>query len=234
LGTQALEALARRLNEEAGDGPPYRVVSSMRVPATIPASPDGAKGEWDGVLLRQAGTAESPPAWDICLLMEAKASVDAATSDLPRLLRGLRLLAHAEERVTYTFATRQGPVRLRGQSLRALGGCDAALERIVLYCCDAPADETPRLLGAASRMQLLSTRASLEFAVMPAGARDAEPHALEQVWHQLLHEPRWSAVLNQYPMLCQARDLMAHPDDLLAAIGCAPAAVAQQAVEPPK
>jgi len=224
---RALEALARRLNAaEDGGGPRYRVVTSMRAPATLPAHHSHAKTEWDAVLLRQAedGT------WEIGLLVEAKASVDAAATDLPRLLRGLRLLAQADENAVYTFQTREGAVALRGASLRRLPGSDADLAAAVLYCSNAPEQPAPRLLSAASRMQLLSAPASLAF----ASTLDADAHRetgqgpetpahretagrLEPVWRDLLASQRWHAVLNQYSTLCTALGLMVHVRDLEAA-----------------
>lgn len=218
VATKAIEALARQLNNAAGAEASYRVVTSLRVPASIPASSKRAKTEWDTVLLRHAKTVDAMPVWDVCLLIEVKASVDAATTDLPRLLRGLRLLAHAKENTVYPFKTRQGTVRLRGASLRALTTDDAALKKTVLYCCDAPAETTPRLLSAASRMQLLSAHASMEFAGALAEKQHADSQGLDAVWHELLESPRLSAVLYQYPMLRQVRELMVHTGDLLAAI----------------
>ncbi|MFJ4290910.1 3-deoxy-D-arabino-heptulosonate 7-phosphate synthase [Cupriavidus sp. NPDC089707] len=217
---QALEALARRLNESETAPASYRVVTSMRVPASIPATHERAKTEWDAVLLRQVLPMEKTPAWEICLLAEAKASVDAATTDLPRLLRGLRLLAHADKDAVYAFETQQGVVSLHGASLRALCTDAASLAGTVLYCCDAPAEAGAgaRLLGAASRMQLLSAQASLEFASALAQAQTADSAVLAPVWQQLLESPRWHSVLNQYPTLWQVRELMVHPDDLMAAI----------------
>ncbi|WP_029044655.1 hypothetical protein [Cupriavidus sp. amp6] len=218
LAAQALRALAQRLNEAEKAQVSYRVVTSMRVPASIPATHERAKTEWDVVLLRQVLPIAETPAWDICLLAEAKASVDAATTDLPKLLRGLRLLAHADKDVVYAFETQQGTVRLHGAALSALRADADGLAGTVLYCCDAPAEPRPRLLGAASRMQLLSAQASLEFASALAHAQAADPAALAPVWHQLLESPRWRSVLNQYPTLRQVRELMVHPDDLMAAI----------------
>jgi hypothetical protein len=215
---QVLEALARRLNETEGPQVTYRVVTSMRVPASIPASPERAKSEWDVVLLRSAPPVDSTAVWDVCLLVEAKASVDAATTDLPRLLRGLRLLGHAKEDAVYSFESHEGTVRLRGASLSALPTDEADLASTVLYCCDAPAEATTRLLSAASRMQLLSAPASLEFASKLAEQQHMDTQCLEAVWHQLLESPRWRAVLHQYPMLRQARELMVHTADLSAAI----------------
>lgn len=217
VAMQALDALARGLNKTEG-APSYRVVTSMRVPAAIPASAERAKSEWDAVLLRQAPSANATFVWDVCLLVEAKASPDAATTDLPRLLRGVRLLAHAEESVVYPFETRQGTVPVRGASLRALSTDESALARTVLYCCDTPAEETPRLLSAASRMQLLSAPASLRFAASLAEKHAADPHDLGTVWDQLLESSRWRAVLHQYPMRRQVRELMVHIEDLLDAI----------------
>ncbi|WP_018007364.1 hypothetical protein [Cupriavidus neocaledonicus] len=220
--TQAIEALAQRLNAAAGASAPYRVVTSMRVPAAIPAAHQHAKSEWDVVLLGQSAaageTADETPAWNVCLLVEVKASVDAATTDFPRLLRGLRLLAHADKDVVYPFATRQGTVPLRGAALCALPSAAAALSRTVLYCCDAPAEPTPRLLGAASRMQLLSATPTLDFAAALTAASPAGVRELEPVWRALLEAPGWRAVLNQYATLRQVRELMVHTDDLVAAV----------------
>ncbi|PZX20952.1 conserved hypothetical protein [Cupriavidus phytorum] len=222
LAAQAVEALARRLNAAAGASAPYRVVTSMRVPAAIPAAHKHAKTEWDVVLLRQSAatedTAGETPAWDVCLLVEVKASVDAATTDFPRLLRGLRLLAHADKDDVYSFATRQGMVPLRGAALRALPSAPPALSRTVLYCCDAPAEPTPRLLSAASRMQLLSATPTLDFAAALTATPPADARELEPVWRTLLEAPGWRAVLDQYATLRQVRELMVHTDDLLAAV----------------
>lgn len=213
LAARALQALADLLNRDENA---YRVVTSMRVPASMPASARRAKSEWDAVLLRGAPHADS--AWDICVLVEAKASADAAATDLPRLLRGLRLMAEARPDATYTFATRQGTMALRGSSLAALPTGIETLAATVLYCCNAPADAGARLLSAASRMQLLSAPASLDYAGRLAQGQPVEASALEPVWRLLLHTPAWRCVLHQYPLLRQARDLMVHPEDLLAAI----------------
>jgi hypothetical protein len=199
---RAIEALAHRMNLEAGTDV-YRVVTSMRVPSAIPSSHERAKTEWDVALLQSAAGG----AWNVCLLVEAKASPDAATTDFPRLLRGMELLAHAEAWTDYTFETQQGPVALRGASLRGLTTSN------VLYCCDAPADSSPRLLNAASRMQLLSASASLEYA-----GNLADTRLLDPVWQELLESPRWRKVLHQYPMLREVRELMVHADDLLLAL----------------
>ncbi|MDR5760081.1 3-deoxy-D-arabino-heptulosonate 7-phosphate synthase [Caballeronia sp. LZ035] len=219
LAADALGALARRLNYLEAGRAAYGVVTSMRVPATIPGSAARAKSEWDAVLLRRAWRGAAASAWDVCLLVEAKSSVDAAATDFPRLLRGVRLLACAEADVEYAFGTREGEVRLRGASLAALRTDEAALRRSILYCCDAPAEPAPRLLNAAYRMQLLTAPASLNFAARLDEGFLAEPAELEPVWKELLSSPRWATVLNQYPMLRQVRELMVHPHDLLAVAG---------------
>jgi len=217
LAAQALDALAAQL--DACDAHrTYRVVTSMRVPASIPAKHDRAKTEWDAVLLERARGAEPSAAWHVRFLVEAKASADAATTDLPRLLRGLSLLAQADPDTVYAFDTREGAVRLHGASLRALTTDAAALQREVLYCCDASADPTPRLLGAASRMQLLSAPASLEYASALVQRTQADPRGLDVVWHALLALPSWHAVLHQYESLRQVWTLMVGVDDLMAAI----------------
>ncbi|MGF6967118.1 hypothetical protein OKW43_004146 [Paraburkholderia sp. WC7.3g] len=221
--TDALDALARRLNDAPGVVATYRVVNSMRVPATIPASHERAKTEWDVVLLRQAQPPADAAAWDLCLLVEAKASVDAATTDLPRLVRGLTLLAHADPHTVYSFRTQQGTVRLGGASLAALTSDRAGLRRTVLYCCDAPVEAAPRVLSPASRMQLLSAHATLDFADALADGRDADCTVLEPVWRQLLESPRWQPVFDQYATLREVRELMVHPDDLRAVVGIADA-----------
>ncbi|ARP81345.1 hypothetical protein CAL12_11170 [Bordetella genomosp. 8] len=225
----AIVALAQRLErdeagDEAGQGgqTAYRVVTSMRVPASLSASADRAKTEWDVVLLRRNavrpqrdaafGIAEDP--WDVCLLVEAKASLDAATTDLQRLLRGLRLLASADASLVYHFQTRDGNVPISGASLRAPCTDDAALRASVLYCCDAAQEAQTRLLGAASRMQLLSAPASLAFAARCAEDPRTGVDMLEPVWQALLATPAWTPVLHQYTTLRQVRELLVHVDDL--------------------
>ncbi|MBO1112576.1 3-deoxy-D-arabino-heptulosonate 7-phosphate synthase [Bordetella petrii] len=219
LAAQALQALARRLNQAGGAGQAYRVATSLRVPAALSAGAGRAKSEWDAALLRQ-GRADGPePGWDVCLLVEAKASADAAITDLPRLLRGLRLLVQADPGRLYAFQTEHDTVSLRGASLHALDTGEDSLAGTVLYCCDAPVEAAPRLLGAASRMQLLSAPPSLDYAGILAQGRDADDACLEPVWETLLAAPGWRAVLHQYPTLRQVRALMVRPADLLAAAG---------------
>lgn len=218
----ALRALARRLTESER-ATSYSVATAMRVPASLPGH-DRAKTEWDAVLLRRAdtvdkaGKADGTDAWDVCLLVEAKASVEAAGTDLPRLLRGVRLLSQADADTVYGFDTAQGTVRVRGGSLRALPVDEAGLSSTVLYCCDGPADAAPRLLNAASRMRLLSAQGSIAFASALARGRRADTAILASVWQQLVESPGWRAVLHQYPTLRRVREWMVNTEDLLAAI----------------
>ncbi len=130
---------------------------------------------------------------------------------------GLRLLAHADPQTNYAFSTRQGRFALRGASLRGLPVDGPRLDATVLYFCDGPAESIPRLLSAASRMQLLSAPPSLEYASRAAQDQNAA-QALAPVWQLLLESPQWASVLHQYPTLCQARELMVHADDLTDAI----------------
>jgi len=216
LAARALEALAQRLHE--AEAPvSYRVVTSMRVPASMPSGHEHAKTEWDAVLLWQAATVHDAAVWDVCLLIEAKASVDAASTDFARLLRGMRLLASADATADYSFETQQGIVRIRGASLHALPVEGDRVANTVLYCCDALPDEPPRLLNAASRMQLLSAPGSLDYASTLMDEAHADSRTLESVWQALIESPRWASVLDQYAMLRQVRELMVHAGDLLSA-----------------
>lgn len=210
---QAIEALAQRLEADSEEGTRYSVVTSLHVPASIDTPRARAKTEWDVALLGGSSSGR-----EVCLLVEAKASVDAATTDFPRLLRGLRLLGSASGDADYIFESAQGPVRLRGSSLRALGVTAADPRDTVLYCVDAPVEPRPRPLGAASRMQLLSAQASLDYATALAEGNEPAPRALEAVWHALLSESAWRPVLYQYATQRRVRELMVHVDDLLAAV----------------
>lgn len=207
-----MKALAQCLDKADGSPAAYRVVTSMRVPASLAAGHARAKPNGTRCL-RRAGTHEATPCWDVCLLVEAKASADAATTDFARLLRGLRLLSRANENACYAFETREGTVQVRGASLSALRTDEAALEQTVLYCCDASDAAAFRLLGAAGRMRLMTAPASLNYA-----SRLADPQDLEAVWDALLVSPQWAATLGQYPALRLVRELMVHPDDLLEAV----------------
>lgn len=215
---EGLRSLAAWMTE-ADTTARYRVVTAMHVPAAIVNGARHAKTEWDAVLLRSASASRSDAIdWDVCLLVEVKASADAATTDFPRLMRGLQLLAQADKGSTYPFGTRQGLVSLRGASLRALLTPTHDIDNVVLYCCDAPADTPPRLLSAASRMQLLSATCSLDYA---AGLGTTDPltiESLEPVWRALLDAPGWAQVLHQYSTMARVRDLMVHVEDLTRAL----------------
>jgi hypothetical protein len=226
LAAHALDALARHLGRVDGKRWTYRVVTAMHVPAVLVDSAQRAKTEWDAVLLRQPNTeGDASPPWDVCLLVEVKASANAATTDFPRLLRGLQLLSQADAHVVYPFLTKQGTVDIRGASLNALPTTDTAetFQDAVLYYSDAPADQAPRPLSAASRMQLLSSTTTLDYASKlkhddmkhdDTADDTARIRELEPVWQALLNDPRWLTVLNQYATLRRVRELMVHIADL--------------------
>ncbi|WP_431257846.1 3-deoxy-D-arabino-heptulosonate 7-phosphate synthase [Roseateles chitinivorans] len=214
LAVQALDGLVDRMNAAAGETR-YRIVASLRIPPSFPGDAQRAKSEWDVALLKRS---DADGDWDLCLLVEAKASPDAATTDLPKLLRGLRLLAQADIDTTYAFTSTDGEVRLRGASLSALPTEEGDLARAVLYCCDGLEDRTPRLLSAASRMQLLCAEASLDFAAALEDGASADPSRLIPVWRLLLEAPAFTSVLRQYETLRAVRELMVHPGDLQAAV----------------
>lgn len=208
----------------------WRVVTAMQTPAALSQGARGAKTEWDVVVLRPSATTSG---WDIVLLLEVKASADAAVSDFPRLLRGLRLLASAEPEGQYEFATGQGAVLVSGASLRALGVDDATLARTVRYVCDTvPAGDTPLTLTPANRMRLLLLPASVAFAAhlldgkQPGHARlqsrsthlQPGPAELDAVWQALLTRPSLRPVLHHRTLLEQVHGLMVHPDDLMVAL----------------
>lgn len=211
---QALKTLISPSPTPQDSGSPYRVVTSMRVPSALVAGAAHAKSEWDVVLLKQASAEHTTPTYDLCLLIEAKASSEAAATDLPRLMRGLQCLANAQADETYGFDTQQGAVVLQGASLKDLIRDDAPDADRVLYCCDGAADDKPRLLTHANRMQLLSDAASLAFAVRLSGGDTPDLRALDAVWEQLLSSPRWEPLRQQYPLLHRVRELMVHLDDL--------------------
>lgn len=208
----SLQALADSLNTVAA-GQPYRVVTAMYVPAALAAHQEGGKTEWDAVLLRQVS---DEPLWDICLLVEAKASPDSVSTDFPRLLRGLKVLSQADPARHYAFKAREGIFDLRGVSLQSLPTEADAVGRCVLYSSDAPAERHPRLLSAAARMQLLSSPECLGFAMALAEGWPADARSLEVLWEQLVGAPQWQALLGQYEVIRRARELMVHVDDLMA------------------
>src|SRR5690606_25580412 len=74
LAAKALTVLAEGLNEVETTGAIYRVVTSLRVPAAILNGRERAKSEWDAVLLGRSAGVSDDQGWDVCLLLEAKAS----------------------------------------------------------------------------------------------------------------------------------------------------------------
>ncbi len=226
LTKQALQGLADFLNVRV-EGSPYKVTTSMYVPAALAAHQEGGKTEWDAVLLRRAAEA-SPDAeaagtsgaddtalWEVSLLVEAKASPDSVATDFPRLLRGLKVLAQAEVKRNYSFKAREGSFLLRSSQLASLPTEADTLGTTVLYTSDAPADRHPRLLSAAARMQLMSSAEGIAFATALAEGLSGDAGVLEPLWDQLLQTPQWQPILQQYHTICQARELMVHVDDLV-------------------
>jgi len=223
----ALATLARGLTAATATHV-YRTVRSARMPGSLVASTDRAKGEWDVLVLRQAADAGPDTAWEVCLVVEVKASPDAAATDLFRLLRGLNLLAAADTSLDYAFQSAEGPVRLSGASLAALSAQTDSPAPPILYCCDSPPEPAVRLLTAASRMQLLSAPATVAYAQRLDAGLDADPRELDAVWRDVVTEPRWRHVLRQYLELRQARGLMVYTPDLAVTVGhaAAPASLA--------
>ncbi|MEJ8814606.1 hypothetical protein WKW77_26255 [Variovorax ureilyticus] len=221
-GAQAEQAAAEALGQvatflnglEGGERSTYRVLRSLLTPRVLSGGGDRSKEEWDAALVRSIGGGLC----DVVLLAEVKAAPAAVTSDMPRLLRGLARLAQADADASFAFASVDGPVRLRGRSLRALAPLGPSLPAPVIYLCPAPAESRPTLLGAAAKAVLLSEPASLGFACALANGA-APPHAsLAPVWEALPHEPRLRATLNQYDTARRAREAMLYTGDLLAAV----------------
>lgn len=223
LAAEAMALLAGRLNEGCEpSSPPWRIATSLRVPGPLAADAPGAKVEWDVALLRRA----EGETWHLMLLIEAKASADAASTDLPKLLRGLRLLRAADPAAGYAFRTSSGELRLTGASLAAFDADAPDLGGRVLYCCDGDDALRPRLLSAATRMQLLSADASLELAARMERDESVGAQSLTPVWEALQTSPRFLGVLHQYATLQRVSALMVRPEDLAAAATAAAAAIA--------
>ena len=167
-----------------------------------------------GAAARANDNASETPLWDVCLLIEAKASVDAATTDLPRLLRGLRL-AQAEPDASIP-APRSKAVRLRGASLRAAAGNGESGRRRAVLLRRARRN----LDAGAQRRQPCSCcpRRPAAYATLLAAGEPADARMLEPLWQDLRQNPRWQAMLNLGATRRLARELMVHPDDLLASI----------------
>lgn len=206
-----LHALAGLL-DAAAPGSRHTVARGLRLPAGVAGQADGAKDEWDAALLRAA-----PDQAELLLLVEAKAAPAAATTDLPRLLRGLGRLARAGHQGPVRLASADGPLAVSGASLRRLRPHGVLLPGHVVYLCSAAAEPGPALLSPPARALLLAEPASVAFALAleAGGAPGAEE--LAPVWDAVLGQPRLRPVLHQYPTACAARAAMLHPDDLLAA-----------------
>ncbi|MDH6592624.1 hypothetical protein M2165_002513 [Variovorax sp. TBS-050B] len=212
---EALRDIAQMLNH--GDSG-FSVVRGLRTPRGFPGIASKAKEEWDAAIVRHLGRSDG--ALELVLLAEIKASPAAATSDLPRLLRGLRRLAEADAETAYAFGSTDGEVRLLGSALRGLRPIGHALPPRVIYCCAAATEpRPPALLSAATRTVLLAEPASRAHAQRLARDEAPPPHeSLLPVWQALVTAPRLRAALHQYETACTAREAMLHPDDLRAAV----------------
>ena len=211
---EAFGKMAELLNRQCEKAAAYRVVRSLRTPRGFPGTANKAKEEWDAALLRS----EPGAAAELVLLAEIKASPSAAASDFPRLLRGLRRLAHASADTVYAFASADGGARILGASLRKLEPAGHSLPPQVIYCCSAAAEPPPQVLSAASKAVLLAEPASLAFAQQVARGESPPLAALVSVWNELQTAPRLRSALHQYETAAKARAAMLHPDDLLAAV----------------
>lgn len=213
---QAFSQVAALLDRQAPAGARHSVVHGLRIPGHYPGVAAQTKGEWDVALARAV---EGSDAVDIVLLAEVKASAAAATTDLPRLLRGLERLAQAQPDASYTLAANRGEVKVSGGSLRALQPRDDALPPQVIYCCAAPTDTPPAMLSAAAKAVLLTDASCVAFAraLVEGAAPDAA--TLLPLWVDLIRRPmRWRSVLRQYPNACHAREAMLQPQDLVSAL----------------
>jgi len=211
---EGLQAWAAWLNASAEAGRRYRVASGLRVPAALCVGRRGAKTEWDVALLRERGAGAEGPLWDLCLLVEAKASADAVPGDFARLLQGLGLLAQASPEAVYSFASADGPLRVSGASLAALPQRGHALREVLLYAIDSLGGAAPRPLDPASSAKLLGAPASLSQAERCARGARVQTEALAPVWRWLLESREGHSVLTQYARLHELRDLMVRPADL--------------------
>lgn len=202
---QVFRRVAQQLDAMARAGS-YRVARGLLTPRGFPGAAEKTKDEWDVALVRDA---------DLVLVAEVKASPAAATSDLARLLRGLRRLAHADAHADYGFPSADGEVRLTGASLRALQPSGHALPPQVIYCCTAPPENEVPLLSAAARAVLLAEPASLAFADAILRGEAPAQRQLLPVWEALTSAPRLRSALHQYDSARAAREAMVHPGDLL-------------------
>lgn len=214
-----LTELAQQLSQTEQDD--YLAISAVHFPAHLIAGSQHAKTEWDVLLLKTAPIIGNQTVWDVCLVVEAKANPDAASTDLRRLLRGLALLNDLPPHSAVNFACDQGTITLSSNSLLDLSSAQRCLQQKILYCC--PASDTEPLhrpssaLHAASRTQLLNASAALNYAYAVQQGLEPEPQTLIPVWEELLHSSSWNAVLQQYAHQQQAGELLVTTRDLAAA-----------------
>ncbi len=208
----AFAGIAEHLNTLAPADARFHAVHGLRNPLALPAA-DKAKGEWDVVLLRDAAGSDAA---DLVLVAEVKASPAAAAPDLPRLLRGLATLAAADGSREYRFRSTRGELLLRGASLRRLQPKGRHLPPHAIYCSAADEPVAP-MLSAAARAVLMAEPASLALGAAIAVGDPAAPDSLEPVW-QALHAPRLRTAVHQYDTARAVREVMLHPQDLLAAL----------------
>ena len=213
---QAFRAVAERLNS-VDTTYEYRVITSLRVPASLLGKARHAKAEWDTVVLvRPRGKDASR--WRLRLLVEAKSSIEAAITDFPGLLRGLQLLAKASAGTDYCFQCAQGNIQIRGASLAAFA--TMAPDRHVVYCCDAAPDAVNLPLSTTSRMQLLTLPGSLAYAtaLMKGEPAPRATETLAAAWNELITAPRYRPLVNQRLLQRRARERIIHTDDLLSVV----------------
>ena len=214
---EAFRKIAEMLNRHCKGVATYRIARGLRTPRGFPGEASKAKEEWDAAIVRGDACGEGGGA-DLVLLAETKASPAAATSDFPRLLRGLQRLAQARAEAVYAFASADGEQRIAGASLQGLRPIRRLLPPHVIYCCSAPPEALPQSLGAATKAVLLAEPASLAFAQQLARGEAPSHAVLAPVWHALATAPRLQAALHQYETAQKARAAMLHPDDLLASV----------------
>jgi hypothetical protein len=208
----ALQEVAELLNARLAGAGNYRAVRNVLVPSGFPGSQQRAKSEWDAALLWNDDASDAE---DVSLIVEAKASPEAAASDFPRLLRGLQRLGEAQGGQVYVFPCRGTHACLRGESLRRLRPQGMQLPEQVFYCCDAPAAAQPPILSGESRALLLSEPSSVKFGCKLFIGGMPDERELLPVWRDLQGTARLRTVLEQYETARAACEAMLHPKDLV-------------------
>jgi hypothetical protein len=211
----AFGEVAALLNQQPRAPGAWQALHGLRTPGGFPGAVHGSKDEWDVALVRAEPATD---AVDIVLLAEVKASAAAATTDLPRLRRGLQRLAQAQAKGRYAFACAAGEVRISAASLRALQPPQQGLPPQAIYCCTAPADTAPKWLAVAAKAMLLAEPASLAFACALAHGKEPDTEVLAPVWASLTRAPQLRTALGQYALARSAREAMRRPQDLLSAV----------------